>query len=187
MEFRLMYRGNLKANGTINDKHEIRKYFYPQLKKLWGYPPLNDDEDDFLNPIPQNGKISVIESIGEFQFAPLVTDKLNLCCTLDIVMLRPEGPQGLIKTGGDIDNRLKTLFDGLRMPLGIQEIPINEKATLLKQSPFFCLLRDDALITSVNITCDRLLSYRDNAEVFLLIYVKVKATGLMFDNISIVA
>jgi hypothetical protein len=37
-------------------------------------------------------------------------------CALDILFLRRDNPGNLIASGGDIDNRLKVLFDGLRMP-----------------------------------------------------------------------
>jgi hypothetical protein len=59
--------------------------------------------------------ISVIEEVGQNHFAPLVTDKLHLICDLKVTMLRPGEPGGVISVG-DIDNRLKTLFDALSIP-----------------------------------------------------------------------
>jgi hypothetical protein len=63
---------------------------------------------------------------------------------------------GRIIQGGDIDNRLKTLFDGLRIPKELKEIggvPIEDD-----EKPFFCLLQDDALITEVKVRADTLLT-----------------------------
>ena len=31
----LQYRGRLLASNDKENKHEIRKYFHPQLKSLW--------------------------------------------------------------------------------------------------------------------------------------------------------
>ena len=39
MKFRLTYEGLLKANGSTQHKHEIRKAFHPQLKRLWEVEP----------------------------------------------------------------------------------------------------------------------------------------------------
>jgi hypothetical protein len=85
--------------------------------------------------------------------ACIVTDRLFLHCELDILFLRPSPPGAIIGTGGDIDNRLKTLFDGLRRPLQKNEVsgsPIDEE-------PFHCLLADDSLISKFSVTTDQLL------------------------------
>lgn len=54
-------------------------------------------------------------------FIPLVTEELGLRCKLDILFLRPENP-GSLFVRGDLDNRLKTLFDGLRIANDKQEL-----------------------------------------------------------------
>jgi hypothetical protein len=56
-----------------------------------------------------------------YNFVPLVTERLLLLCRLDVLFLRPDPPGSLIKSG-DIDNRLKTLFDALRMPENASEL-----------------------------------------------------------------
>lgn len=39
MEFRLVYQGPLppqtSRDGHLREKHQIRRYFHPQLKELW--------------------------------------------------------------------------------------------------------------------------------------------------------
>jgi hypothetical protein len=60
---------------------------------------------------------SIVERVGQFEFAPLVTKKLDLVAELDVLFLRPE-PPGSVGHGGDIDNRIKTLLDSLRIPRG---------------------------------------------------------------------
>jgi Holliday junction resolvase RusA-like endonuclease len=51
-----------------------------------------------------------------FVFVPLVTAEMSAVAELSVVLLRPEPAGQLLTQGGDIDNRLKTLFDALTMP-----------------------------------------------------------------------
>jgi len=63
----------------------------------------------------------------------------------------------LVSSGGDIDNRIKVLFDGLRVPKYDSEL--KNLAPEEGENPLFCLLEDDdSLITSIKITTDRLLT-----------------------------
>lgn len=119
--------------------------------------------------------LNIIKKVGMFDFACLVSTPLRLVAELDIVLMRHDEP-GKIISSGDIDNRLKTLFDALRAPKDVNEIPDQESPTR-GEMPFYCLLEDDSLITSVKVTCDRLLRYRNRSHVFLLIHVKTKQTG----------
>lgn len=75
MEFRLVYQGALKAKGNKNHKHEIRREFHKQLKELWSQPPLKNSADVFF---ASHGELPVIQTIGDFRFAPLVSKMLNL-------------------------------------------------------------------------------------------------------------
>ncbi len=56
---------------------------------------------------------------------------------------------------GDIDNRLKTLFDSLRMPSPSQEC--GQESPGEAEDPFYVLLEDDETIANVSVTTDRLL------------------------------
>jgi hypothetical protein len=107
---------------------------------------------------------------------------------VNILFLRRDNPGGLIRTGGEIDNRIKVLFDALRI--------IENKDQLAGavpdsgENPFFCLLEDDSLITEVNVTTDRLLSPQEGTEamhdVQLIIYVTVNDPGALFTGGSLV-
>lgn len=172
-EFWLTYRGKLKSDGTSKEKHRIRKAFHPQLEALWKLEPLKThpgliDEKHF-NDEPLT---SVLERVGDYLFAPVVTSKLCQVCMLDIIMLRPEDPGGIV-SGGDIDNRLKTLFDALRCPQQESEIPCDADKAL---RPLYCLMQDDSLITGLHVTVDRLLDYKSKSEVLLLIKVTTRVT-----------
>lgn len=51
---------------------------------------------------------------GNQDFIPLITEDMEIRCGLDILFLRPEEP-GMIVRGADLDNRLKTLLDALKV------------------------------------------------------------------------
>ena len=181
MEFKLVYEGSLKANGTVRDKHDIRRYLHNQFIVLWQQPPLNYHRE-FLEETPADGKTSILRHVGAFTFAPLVCQKLHLIAQLHIVFLRPEPPGALITQGGDIDNRLKTLFDALRMPKIESELPRGD-VPQANEHPFFCLLEDDNLITAVAVETDRLLRLQANdSHVHLIITVNTKAIIGTWDN-----
>lgn len=127
MEFTLLYDGPLKTNGTAKQKQEIRRVFHRQLKNLWQQLPLNGLQSKLLKKEPKNGETSILQKVGEFMFAPLISVKLCLTAELNITFLRPEAPGSLINYRGDIDNRLKTLFDSLRMAKVESEIPSGEE------------------------------------------------------------
>jgi hypothetical protein len=111
--------------------------------------------------------------------------RLNLISELDITFLRPEAPGAIITKGGDIDNRIKTLLDGLRMPKDMTEIPTGDAPTA-DENPFYCLLEDDTLVTRLNVDADRLLEpVKDRSDVLLLIHVQIKWTQGTLENLSL--
>lgn len=188
MRFYLNYRGRLPSNGSPKQKHDLRLRFHPQLVQLWNQTPLSGfvsyvGRKAEKEPAVRHDDFSIIEQVGQNFFAPLVTDKLNLVCELSVTMLRPEQPGGVI-SGGDIDNRLKTLFDALSMPPNANQIPSDIEAND-PANPVYCLLKDDNLISSVSVRCDRLLDATEPSEVLLFIHVTVRATQMTFGNIGI--
>ena len=135
MEFTLTYRGPLKANARPKDKHEIRRKFHEQLRVLWTQPPLNDRRG-LVSSKPDTDDVSVIVERSGFRFAPLVSTKLHAIAELRVLLLRPEPSGTIITQGGDLDNRLKTLLDALKIPdvNAIQATPQKD------EDPFFCLM-----------------------------------------------
>lgn len=179
MEFRLKYQGKLKANGSPEHKHEIRECFHKQLKILWELPPLNKKR--FL--LDSQNRRCIISKIGNYSFAPLVNEEISTLADLNIILLKPGSPGHIVTQGGDIDNQLKTLLDSLRMPKENQELPAN-RSSISEETPFFCLLKDDNLITHLSVTSDRLLSSNaDPNEVLLIIHVVLKGEILIFDDV----
>ncbi len=185
MEFRLTYRGQLKGNGTAEQKQKIRRFIHPQLSKLWTQPPLTD----YKHFLP-GGKHAAVNSpfarsVGPFTFQPLVTSAYDVVAELDVTFLRPEPPGILVSNSGDIDNRIKTLLDALRMPQNLAEMPMNDSPSET-ESPFCVLLEDDSLITHLSITTDRLLEPASHQlDVILIIHVRVKVTRATLDNLTL--
>lgn len=224
MEFRLIYRGPLPAEGSgggrAKEKHLLRKQFHRQLLELWRqHPNLRaQSEGRFVKlerPDPDtiyldrasrpSSKAIVIPALGSLdadpgaktwvehladdhqrcggRFVPLVSSAGGFTCSLDILFLRRDNPGGLIvkgKDGGDIDNRIKVLFDGLKMPETMSDLG----GLPLEENPFYCLLEDDSLITSVNVITDRLLVEKGAEEkvndVHLIIHVTLVNPSALF-------
>jgi hypothetical protein len=206
MEFRLTYEGPLLAtqrdpvNGQpdrrAEHKHEIRKAFHSQLKRLWEITPfLKTGEASGptvlvtqSSPDAADYKIDTLAkryAMFGFNFVPLVTANLDLLCSLDILFLR-KGPPGSAIESGDIDNRLKTLFDALRIPTPGERYSARQPEA--DEKPFFCLLEDDKLITKISVETDRLLQdigpKPDHNDVRLVISVRLRPQEMTIDNMQ---
>lgn len=109
-------------------------------------------------------------------------------CELDILFLRTEPPGSLFTTNkaGDLDNRLKVLFDALRIPQADSELPPAALPSI-DEDPLFCLLENDNLITAVRLESERLLYAADTERdhVRLVIKVTVKAQQFAWSTIDI--
>jgi hypothetical protein len=181
MEFHLVYDGKLPAAGSggtrAKEKHVIRKVFHRQLMNLWRTQPFLR-EFSAKNGGSEFGLANRYARCG-YRFLPLVSDWFMASCALDVLFLRRDGPGSLVKSGGDIDNRLKVLFDALRMPQTCDEV-CGESPTP-EEDPFFCVLEDDRLISKVQVGTNWLLTSAGPDEhvhdVHLVIRVKTVASG----------
>jgi hypothetical protein len=188
--------------GRAKDKHELRKVFHLQLRELWNQHPelrsqatklcyLSQSGEEgntyvFLHPVekwarsatnvkPYLDHIADNHKLCGGRFVPLVSTNGGFTCALEILFLRRDNPGGVIQSGGDIDNRIKVLFDGLRMPHTDGELggyTIDGK----DEDPFFCLLEDDTLITSVSVTTDRLITPQKDDENINDVLLVIKVT-----------
>jgi hypothetical protein len=167
VKFTLIYKGPLYAKSAgsssrVTHEHNIRKVIHKQLVELWKvqYPlsrmgaTLAAYTERGGEPRTRLSNLSDGYLRGPFRFLPLVNKELGLVCRLDILFLRRANPGEIVTHGGDLDNRLKTLFDALKVPetVGDDQNPDEGEIPF-----FFCLLEDDALITEVNVSTDRLL------------------------------
>jgi len=203
VEFRLLYSGNqLVSDGDATQKHVIRRAFHPQLKQLWkSNSQLSDlamrrgvycfpDGTDFQSEgMPEQAREAFFAKMGKlyerggFHFVPLIEQANCLRVSLDILFLRRD-QHPMIKAGGDIDNRLKTLFDAFRVPdttAGLGGIPE------AGEEPFFVLLQDDCLISEIRVNTDNLLMLPQQTapnakDAFLVIDVRLKPTKKTVHN-----
>ncbi len=180
MKFSLYYKGPLKANGDKKEKHRIRLAIHPQLRKLWTIEPLKTLWEKKLALTLRGDENPHIHKIDKYSFIPLVTKWLDLYVEISIDFLRECSPGDIIQ-GGDIDNRLKTLFDALRMPNALQEIPEDEEGNEI----IYCLLEDDRLITDFQIKTHQILFDCEPDEVILLLNIKTKILKLSYRNMGL--
>jgi hypothetical protein len=183
MRFTLTYQGKLPPNASSPEKWRIRRSLEPQLRRLWDQPPVND-LSKYKDPSYKPADCYVGKSQFGFEFIPLITTKLDLRAELDVMLLAANLPGSLIRQGGDIDNRLKTLFDALSMPANAQQVP--DKADAEPDKRVFCLLEDDKLVTSVAVSNDRLLSLPDGSnDVLVVVRIRPVAFRTTWANMGI--
>jgi hypothetical protein len=176
MEFRLVYSGELlgasRTDTRSTHKHEIRKNFHFQLKRLWEISANLREwymHDDPGQPVVRTWERHAKRfRFNGVSYVPLNFEELGVGCRIDVLMLRPDQPGQTLIQSGDIDNRLKTLFDALRIPKEAERGEMEGG-----ESPFYCLLEDDSLINHVSVTTDLLLGEKDKNRVQLVLTVNL--------------
>ncbi len=181
MEFRLYYRGPLKANGGPAHKQALRRAFHPQLRELWNQLPLSA----FRRLLrPGEGTCMLTRAHG-FTFATVVHHSVALVAELQVLLLRPEAPGAIVTQGGDIDNRIKTLLDALKAPIEPNAIPPGDEPQP-GEEPFHVLLEDDALVTRVDVATDRLLDpSAASGDVVAVIRVRTKQLAVYLATVGL--
>jgi len=207
MRFTLIYEGELFASGNKpkpKEKWEIRRKIQPQLAELWQTHPVlsrlayisiptsggyfavelhHKAPHEPRPPTPGNVQLLGPINVGDSKFIPLVRDSMATVCHLKINFLRKEEPGKLMRQDGDLDNRIKTLFDALRMPKADEM----QHAGGPVEEPFHCLLEDDSLITGYEINTGYLLTgpNANKHAVHLSIDVSVKVTHVKSYNLPL--
>jgi hypothetical protein len=191
VKFTLTYDGPLVAttqsDNRTKEKHDIRKQLSFQLGQLWTLEPALSSRLKHLNKFQiakfegekivlparrattNSKRLYRVHSAYKFPldgfcFIPLVTAHNNLLCELDILMLRDGDPGHVVRRNGDLDNRIKTLFDALRMPHSSPELA---GAKPEDDQPFFCLLEDDCLITKIGVNTQRRLRKKNEPSTWV--------------------
>ncbi|MGD0671373.1 MAG: hypothetical protein ABSB13_04805 [Candidatus Binatus sp.] len=158
--------------GALSDWADWPKWQWPS--EVWPEPWREQD---------------AVTRIGNLHFVPLIRANLGLTCELDILFLRKGRPGSIFGTEGDIDNRLLTLADGLRLPKHEREQAyVIKDSSLSRTSPIFCLLEDDSLITRWNVRADQLLDpvrASNNDNVRLVIDVTTKIANMTWATIPL--
>ncbi len=204
MRITLTYEGPLHAasggNTRNTEKHLIRRHFHRQLADVFSAAPMVDSLNrwkaaqlsiEAFSDRERSGESLGLftREVGAYHCMPLISRRKYAICELDILFLRRESAGNIVNGGGDLDNRLKVLFDALRMPQNSTELP-NQAIPEVGENPLFCMLEDDQLITSFRIKSERLLGTRDDgqsspADVKLVIEAAIKLTRLTYGNIGL--
>jgi hypothetical protein len=158
MRFALSYEGPLPSSGNDDAKWPrpaklqavwaVRDYIKPQLDlRFKTHSALQGRSAE--SRVLRHALIPPVVVDGH-QFFPLAKSSFKVKCGLEITMLVNHDVASVLTQAGDLDNRLKTLFDGLRCPIGQQEMR-GFKDAGREDDDYMCLLEDDALITSLKI------------------------------------
>ncbi|MDR1361403.1 MAG: hypothetical protein LBJ18_03860 [Rickettsiales bacterium] len=188
MKFKLLYFGELLTNPKKRAQHiaDIRMQFHPQLKKLLEHSPWNN-LTQYMMPGATKSPVST-RHIGGLDWNPIITPNLKLLAELDVLLLHPEITG---QARSDIDNRMKTLLDGLRAPQNEHEAGENTPRDI---GPIYTLLDDDHLVTRISVNTSHLLSteqfvYNGNRPInnepplFMIIDVNVRVSEGTLENL----
>jgi hypothetical protein len=192
VRFTLQYDGPLPGNGSAAAKQAIRRRLHEQFDVLWGLEhELSCSGEMWMPEATLKGNAMVVNPsdtdqrfafvrLGGFRWVPLVQRRNHTRCSLRIRFLRHGHPGDLIKSGGDLDGRLKTFFDALRMPH--TEAELGGATPTSPDQRFYCLLEDDSLITDFSIEADRLLRRQTGPhdELDAVVYTDVRLTEELF-------
>jgi hypothetical protein len=188
-----MYDGPLKAASQSDtrrvEKHRMRLAFDKQLNELFRSDELllkpfittNDENDEDSRT---SAKLWKEYRRGDSSYWPIVRESMHMVCDLDILFLRRGKPGRVISGDGDLDNRIKVLFDALRIPADDNEVRGLESPD---HKGILCLLEDDKLITGFRVTSDRILETEQSQarnDVRLIINVEIRVTKITNDNLG---
>lgn len=156
----LVYQGPLKSNGRSEHKAAIREQFSQQLRVIY-------ERDVLREHIRDHVKEACVRDIAGVKFTSLANKVFGLHARIDVTMLSVDNAGIFSTTRGDIDNRLKTLFDALSIPPESQASVV--KATLPDLT--VCLVEDDGLIRDVRVReGELLLPVEDKSTVLVIIH-----------------
>lgn len=156
MRFSLTYEGSLppKQRGISPVKTALRAAFAPQLREQISrfYPDGVPDEHTKV--------------ISGTHYQALVTSVLSNAAELDILMLTPRS----LNRPGDVDNRVKTLLDGLTLP--------NPGSGIVDDDARLCLLEDDKLVSRYSVDARPWLGRKaGSADALIIISVSIVNEG----------
>ena len=166
----LTYRGPLPAvndrNKRNTEKQIIRRSLHEQI--------VNGPKKRYMM-LAEHSELWRPRKIRNFSFHALICKNPffpRRGCDLEIKILSND-PFGALYQKGDLDNRLKTLFDALCLP-NKDQLPANDYPKE-RESPLWVLLADDSLITDLHIIQNSLhLPVEQKNYVELTISVSIK-------------
>lgn len=166
------YKGPLPSGGRKSprskEKQLIRRQLNLQIAKYMENPP-----PEIFGLSTSNER----KSIGTFVFQPIICKGRGISCELEIKVFS-RTPFGTVYSHGDLDNRIKTLFDALCTPNKDQLTDTDSPTD--KESLFWILLEDDSLITDFSVKTEPLFTEGKESEVEVDIAITIKRPGSLF-------
>lgn len=135
MRLTLTYQGRLPATqrGVSSFKAEIRRQLHPQIR------------DQIAHMLDGPNAQYVTSSVDGFEFVSPAHKRFRTAIDLDLIILTPSKR----RHAGDLDNRLKTLIDGMTRPVSLNQMQGFTQPD--GGGPTYCLLDDDGLVRSLRI------------------------------------
>lgn len=173
MDYKFFYRGNIPSNGNSKQKGNIREILNPQIKKVWDVEAYKT----LLNKRKSSNKFdSMCVTTSGAKYLPLISSETKLYCHLEIEYYT-KNEMRFVFADGDIDNRVKTLFDGLRAPSSPQEKTYENNNDI-----YYTMLEDDKLIKGLSIKSYQIFTDEDDFYIITLIPKKENVT---YENLEI--
>ena len=138
MRLTLTYRGNLPATqrGVGKVKAVLREAFHPQIAAQFGHR---------LGPAVREASTE----INGHTFVAPAHPRLRTAAELEVLLLTPASSRSV----GDVDNRLKTLVDGLTRPANTEQMQSFKPPA--PGGPTYCLMDDDQLVKRLTVDARR--------------------------------
>lgn len=177
MRFTLTYQGPLPSKGNSPQKKVIRDYLSPQVERLWHKEEFRLDKSELAS--------EAVKTLRDRQYIPLVERGKYLEADLSVLLLRRDDPASLFVSGGDLDNRMKTLFDALQTPQSAQECGEDPTVDDEVRLPLYTVVEDDRLITGLTVRSERWLTEGHLDEVLVVLDVTLRVTKVTYGNIPL--
>ncbi|WP_224705097.1 hypothetical protein [Devosia aquimaris] len=180
MEIILTFEGRIPAQRSdMGLIWEMRSAFSEQLRKVWGKAPFDVlkrwEDTNFSAGAPK-----FIRSTGGHTFVPIYARSVGVGVDLDITLLTGMPDQKPVLSAGDLDNRIKRIIDGLRIPKGHGEL----LAELPPAGRWYCLLEDDDAVLSLQARLGAYLGSDDPSVSFAVIRVRPHAIAVTQSNLA---
>jgi hypothetical protein len=174
----LVYQGPLKSNGRAEHKSAIRQEFSAQLKTVYEREILNHESESVRTLVEEK----CVREVAGQRYTSLANRTFGLHAKVDVTLLSVNNSSIFANAQGDIDNRLKTLFDALSIPPQSQAEQIRCTAPEL----IVCLVEDDVLIRDVRVRVgELLLPVQDKSTVVVHINVSLIRHGTIADMLFV--
>jgi hypothetical protein len=155
-------------------------HMHPQLQELFRTPNMQG----FFGRARAPDEIGEFERVlGEKRFRFIVSAANYTVAALSITVLMPGKTQQLLTNGGDIDNRIKTLLDALRVPADASEIPRSD-AFNYGTDGLCCLLENDDLVDRLAVRTYHDFDPIDGKSVRCLIEVETRVTQVSWKSLA---